>query len=296
MRRPLTYLIVLVIGVSLLLAGCGDSATDEPLPDARALLEEATQQLQTAESFELEITLTGYPVAIEVGNFPLPMDLPLTFDYARGVFVAPDRISADVQVSLGDLAASVNLVAIGEQQYMRSDTLTQGMWLQEEIIPGFRPSALVAEEGGIPSSLESITNLEMVGRADLDGLDVYHLRGQIEASNVYSLTFGLIGTTEGLLDVDVYILTDGHVVEQVVLHEPAPQPPPGTAMPEGTPEADGEDLEPTVWTVALQGYNEEYTIEAPQSAVATEAAAPEGDGTAPAGEDSADATSEPNDA
>lgn len=296
MRRPLAYLIVLVTGLSILLAGCGDSATDEPLPDARTLLEEATQQIQMAESFALEIMLTGSPVTIGVGNFPLPMDLPLVFDYARGVFVAPDRISADVQVSLGDLAVSVNLIAIGEEQYMRSDTLTQGVWLQEEIIPGFRPSSLVAEEGGISSSLESIANLEMVGRTDLDGLNVYHLTGQIEARNVYSLTFGLIGTTEGLLDVDVYILTDERIVEQVVLHEPAPALPPASAMQGGTPEADDEDLEPTVWTIALQGYNEAYTIEAPQSVVATEAAIPAGDGSAPADDEGVGVTSEPGDA
>ena len=109
-------------------------------------------------------------------------------------------------------------------------------------------------------------------------------------------TFGLIGTTEGLLDVDVYILTDERIVEQVVLHEPAPALPPASAMQGGTPEADDEDLEPTVWTIALQGYNEAYTIEAPQSVVATEAAIPAGDGSAPADDEGVGVTSEPGDA
>ena len=212
----------------------------------------------------MEITLTGYPVQIQVGDFPLPMDLPLQFDYARGTFIAPDRLSADVQVSLGDLAATVNLVAIGDQQYMRSDTLTQGRWLKEEIIPGFAPSVLLAREGGIPSALDSISNLEMVGRADLDGLDVYHLTGQLQAANVYALTFGLMGASQGALDVDVYIMADDHTVEQIVLHEPPPaietQQPSADATAEANKTA---ELEPTVWTISLQGYNGDYAIQVP---------------------------------
>lgn len=276
MRRYLTYWFVFIAGASLLLAACGDSEEDEPLPEARTLLDEATQKVEDAASFELEITLTGYPVYIQVGDFPLPMDLPLQFDYARGTFVAPDRLSADVQVSLGDLAATVNLVAIGNQQYMRSDILTQGRWLQEEIIPGFAPSVLLARQGGITSALDSISNLEMVGRADLDGLDVYHLTGQIQAANLYALTFGLMGATEGALDVDVYVMADEHTVEQIVLHEPPPVLATQQPAAEATAEA-GESaaLEPTVWTISLQGYNGDYAIQAP----ATEAVSP-GMGTA----------------
>ncbi|WP_119072298.1 LppX_LprAFG lipoprotein [Aggregatilinea lenta] len=262
MRRYLTYLIVFVAGISLL-AACGGSDKDEPLPEARTLLEEATQKVEDAASFELEIALSGYPVGIDVGDFPMPMDLPLQFDYARGTFIAPDRLSANVQVSLGDLAATVDLVAIGNEQFMRSDTLTQGRWVQEEIIPGFAPSVLLAEDGGITSALNSIDNLEMVGRIDLDGLDVYHLRGQIDAANVYALTFGLMGASEGALDSDIYIMADDHTVEQIVLHEPPPDVPTQEPAAAATAEAEAEELEPTVWTISLQGYNEDYAIQAP---------------------------------
>ncbi|HML20441.1 MAG TPA: LppX_LprAFG lipoprotein [Aggregatilinea sp.] len=290
MRRYLTYLIVLIAGASLLLAACGGSDKDEPLPEARTLLQEATQKVEDAASFELEIALSGYPVSIDVGDFPMPMDLPLQFDYARGTFISPDRLSANVQVSLGDLAATVDLVAIGNEQFMRSDTLTQGRWLQEEIIPGFAPSVLLSKDGGITSALNSITNLEMVGRADLDGLDVYHLRGQIDAANVYALTFGLMGSRQGALDADIYIMADDHTVEQIVLHEPPPVVPTQDAASGATAEAEPEDLEPTVWTISLQGYNESYTIEAP----ATEEARSDIPGTEAAQPDAQDVTSEPS--
>lgn len=251
--RFLTRIVLLLTGIALLLAGCGnEEQRPEELPDARALLEEATNKIQTAESFQLTIDATGYPVAISTGDFALPVDLPLAFEYAEGTFIAPDRLQAVVEVSLGELATTADVVAIGDAQYLRSDVLTQNRWLEEQIVAGFSPQGLIAPEGGISDALNSITGLEMVGETDLDGLPVYHLHGTIDAQNVYSLTFGLIGTTEGMLDVDVYILPEERLVEQVVVYEPLP------------PNVEGADeLEPTTWTITIRNYNGAFVIEVP---------------------------------
>lgn len=248
--RYLRFVVLLGLCATLALAGCGDGKDEaEALPEARPLLEEAVTKIQEADSFQLEISVSGYPVQIDVGNFELPEDFPLVFQYAEGGFVAPDQLEASVQVTLGDLGTTVQMIALGRDQYMQSDLLTQDRWIKQEIIPGFTPASLMAADGGITDALSSINNLAMVGREDLDGLDVYHISGTVEASEVYSITFGLIGTTAGELQVDVYILDDDHYVDRLVLHEPLP--------------ADVEDQDPTKWTIMLHSYNEPVTISVP---------------------------------
>jgi hypothetical protein len=254
--RHLLRLLAVLLCCAFLIAGCnGDEKPTEELPEAGPLLEKAAAEIQNAQSFRLEIDVNGYPVEIEVGDFPLPVDFPLVFEYAKGVFVAPDRLQANVEISLGDLAATAEIVAIGEDQYLRSDVLTQNQWLKQQIIDGFSPAALMAEDGGIAYALNAITDLKMEGLKDLDGLDVYHLSGKILASDVYAVTFGLIGTRDGQLDVDVYILPDEERVEELVLHEPLP--------PDAQPAEDGAELEPTTWTIAVIDYNESFAVDVP---------------------------------
>jgi hypothetical protein len=240
---------------SLAAAGCGD---DEPTetPEPRPLLEEATNYIQSAQSFSLEIDVEGYPVEIQTGEaLEMPDDLPLLFEYATGTFVAPDQLQGNVEVGIGEYRTTIDLIILGDEQYMRSEVLTQDQWIQENIIIGFSPASLLATGTGIPYALTSIQNLEMLGQKDLDGLDVYHLRGTIQAQAVYSLTFGLIGTQSGVLDVDVYILPDNHHVEQIVLHQP---------LPEGVdPTAEG--VTPTTWTITMLNYNEPVPITVPTS-------------------------------
>jgi hypothetical protein len=239
-----------MISVALVLAGCNGDKKPEPLPEAGPLLEEVAGKIQNAQTFKLEISVSGYPVTIGTTDFELPADLPLWFRYAKGVFVAPDRLHADVEVSLGDLATTAELIAIDRDQYLRSDLLTQDRWLEVEIIRDFSPASLMAPNGGIAYALHSITDAKMVGEKDVDGVNMYLLTGLIKASDVNAVTFGLIGTTEGTIAVDVYILKEGHLVDKLVLHEPLP--------------AGVEDQEPTTWTIGIMDYNESAAVEAPE--------------------------------
>ncbi|MEL7672944.1 MAG: hypothetical protein AAGU78_04320, partial [Chloroflexota bacterium] len=80
---------------------------------------------------------------------------------------------------------------------------------------------------------------------------VNHLRGTIDARDVYSLTFGLMGTREGEMALDIYLLTDGNWVEKIVMQEP---------LPAGAEEG----AEPTRWTINVLDYNQDITIAAPE--------------------------------
>jgi hypothetical protein len=252
--RHLQWLTILILLFSFMAVGCDPEPTETP--EARPLLDEAANQIQSAESFSMEIDVEGYPVEIEVGDaIVLPDDLPLLFEYATGTFVSPDQLQGSVEVGLGEFRTTISMIILGNEQYMRSELLTQDQWVEQPIIEGFSPSSLLANGTGIPYALKSIQNLEMLGLKDLDGLEVYQLRGTLPAQAVYALTFGLIGTQAGQLEVDVYILPDSHKVEQIILREP---------LPEGV-DTTQEDVSPTTWTITMLDYNEPIPISAPTS-------------------------------
>ncbi|MEL7675092.1 MAG: LppX_LprAFG lipoprotein, partial [Chloroflexota bacterium] len=212
-RIRLAALAAVLVTLAVILGACngngGEEDTPTPAPSPRTLLAEATEKIASATSFVIEISVSGLPVRIQVADVVLPEEIPLIFEYARGAFVAPDRLQAAIDVRVGDAVARTEVIALGGDQYMRGDLLTQGNWVQEQVIQDFTPEDLLAPDSGIPNALSKVRNLELVERTDLDGLPVNHLRGTIDARDVYSLTFGLMGTREGEMALDIYLLTDG---------------------------------------------------------------------------------------
>ena len=254
MIRFSRFLLLIITAASLWLAACGNNSDSEEMPEAHALLDEATGQIDEADSFDMEIDVQGNPVLLAVDDSTFGAGIPLEFKYAHGQFVAPDKLHADVQINLGDLGTTIEIVALDREQYMRSDILTQGQWIEQEIIVGFSPRALLSESTGLAYALNTVQNLMMVGRKDIDGLHLFELQGTIDANNVYSLTFGLIGTKSGELQIKIYIRANERRVDQVVLQEP---------LPEGV-----EDIEPTTWNIRLMNYNKPVNFpELPQNGI-----------------------------
>lgn len=251
---PIKLLLILALSVAML-AGCGggDSGSAEPqaepiLPDAQALLTESADYIQAAESIEIEMDVSGYPVQVEMDGVDMLASMPLFFKYARGIFVSPDRMSASIQFSLEALSTTAKLIALDHDHYFQLELLGN-RWFEGELIPGFTPSSLMAPSSGIAFALKSVENLTMVGEENLDGLKVYHLQGQVDANAVYALTFGLTHTVDGQLDVDLYIRAKNNHLAVLKLIEPPP--------------ADEEDTEPTVWTITVINYNQAVSIDAP---------------------------------
>jgi hypothetical protein len=250
--RYVGRMFVWTICAALLITSCKGNS-DKPvaeLPAAQSLLEESANKIQDASSLDVEIVVEGYPV--ELGTTTLDAisaDMPLYFKYAKGVFEAPDRLEATIEFSVGVVSTTATLIAIDHDHYLRSDLLTANHWINAEIIPGFSPASLMARPGGIASALESVNNLEMVGQEDMDGLDVFHLRGTVQASAFYSLTFGLIRTQTGEISIEVFITVSDRRVALIKLYEPPP--------------ADVTDSEDTTWAINILDYNRDVTIMPP---------------------------------
>ncbi len=242
----------LMLAAVLVISGCGGDKKQSPetLPEPTALLEKGAAQIQEATSFSYELDVDGYPVSIQLSGPSLPIDAPLAFKYAKGVFEAPDRLYASIQFSVGDFSTTAELIALDHNHYFRGELLTGNQWINQELIQGFTPASFKAQPGGIASALETIDQIEMVGKEDLDGIDAFHLRGTITAQAVYSLTFGLIRTTEGQLTIEVYIQVSDERVIQITITEPAPSDA-------------GDDQAPTLWKFSFADYNQDVTISAP---------------------------------
>ncbi|MBN1565051.1 MAG: LppX_LprAFG lipoprotein [Anaerolineae bacterium] len=250
--RQLTRITVLILLVTLLAACGGDDSSSETemesLPEARPLIDESATYIQNANSIELEMNVSGYPVSVEMDSVEMLNELPLFFNYARGIFLAPDRMTATIQFSLDALSTTAQLVALDRDHYFKLDMLGN-RWFRGELIAGFSPASLMAQPGGVASALASVTDLTMVGRENLDGLSVFHLNGTIQASAVYALTFGLIRTKEGILNADIYIRAKNHQLAVLKLIEPPPD--------------DDSDAENTTWTITIVDYNQAVSIDAP---------------------------------
>jgi hypothetical protein len=250
MRKKL-HLTLLILLAAMLLTGCGggdDQEDSKDLPEARPLLEESASYLQDATSFELVMDVSGYPVEIETEGLEREDNTPLEFKYARGIFLAPDRVDARIEFGFGALSTTAQLIAVDREHYFRGQLLGN-RWIRGELIEGFSPASLIAQPGGIPYALLSIADLTMIGRTDLDGLPVFHLKGTIQASDVHSLTFGLIRTKQGTISIEVYIQVKDRRVVQIRLVDPPP--------------AETEADEPTDWQISIGGYNQDVTINPP---------------------------------
>lgn len=244
-RLPLiTSLVIALLVVSGLafffLAG-DDSTDNNELPEAEPLMQTAATNLQSAETFQMEMRHEGTSTLI--AEF---LDFKIFFDRATALFVKPDRISALVSVQIDSLIQDFDLVIIGDEHYGKNRILTHGQWESMVIAKGFNGGDLQDDQYGINVALENIEELNMVGRTEVDGIPVYHLTGKVDARYVRSVTVGLMGTAEGLIPVDVYVRVRDTYPARLILTEPR---------------LDGEDsLDPTVWTIDFVGYNRDGIV------------------------------------
>jgi hypothetical protein len=253
-------LLVLLLVLSLFLAACGgdDDENNEnesnggdatsAAVDTAALIENAAQQLESAESFQLELEATGAPVLLN--SETIGLEIPVAFQRAAGVFVAPNSIQAKVGILLEDVVTEVDMVTVGAEQFLKHNFITANEWRAMQFSPTFSPDTLISGDQSIPAALRTLESVEYIEETELDGVEVHHIRAQVDAAKVSAVTVGLIGTTEGKITANVYIRSDTGRLERLVLEEPI------------NPEIDPEN--PTVWTIALYDYNGDYTITKPE--------------------------------
>src|SRR5204863_9525268 len=150
--------------------------------------------------------LTGAPSYVDPPLTPGGPGNTIAFVSADGAYVAPDRVQAKVVARIFGLAGEVEVIAIGDDQWMRNKILTADKWVKQTFSPGFNAQKLVSSDQGIEAALKALKDVQMVGRETVDGVPMYHIKGSASGVDIGALTVGLIRGNQ--VQADIYIVVD----------------------------------------------------------------------------------------
>jgi hypothetical protein len=241
--------LIALVGV---LAACNTSAstTPTPLPDPNAILNKAAAEIRTAQSLKIKLQLTGAPSYVD------PPSNRIAFLSADGAYQAPDKITASVTASILGVTGTVDVIAIGDDQWMQNQILTAGQFVKRVFAPGFNAAQLISSDQGIQSALKAFKNVKLIGIEDSFGSQVYHISGTASGNDIAALTVGLIRGSD--VTADLYVTVDTGRAERVVLVQP---------------DTKTDTLDPTKWDLEIYDYNAgDIKIAAPTVATPTVAA------------------------
>ena len=171
--------------------------------------------MRNLQSFRFIIDRDGAPAYLND-------DHDLGFARAEGDFYAPDQAQAIIRVISPGLVAEVSMVALGDA-YWESDLLS-GAWYKLPPGTGFNPAILFDPQSGFQEILQrDVSNLQLDGMQEvpeLPGQPLYALSGTLDGTNLYSLSYGLIGPQT--MVINLWIDPATFDVLRVQLDEPAP--------------------------------------------------------------------------
>ncbi len=241
------FIICLVL--ALFLTACGGQATpttDSP-PDPQTMLLEVVQNLREVNTFRILIEQTGAEYRFTITPDAGTTYIEASLRRAEGQFLAPDIISANVNLNINNIPLSMVLFAQGPDQWFRLPT---SPWFNFPFAEDFDASALIREDSGFQKALLELKSLEYVEATRLDdGTAVHHMRGIAGAQSVNDLLFGLLTVTDDVI-VDVFVDRANQLPALLIVTQP------GTET--------EQEPEPTQWRVEIYDVNAEANIEYPE--------------------------------
>lgn len=233
-------LLILAVCALALLPACIGRQPSEPSPTATP---SAQDTLNAAADRFATINSAHYRLQID-GDVFLDAQGTISLRGAEGDLLRPMSATAKADVSFAGATLTVNMVAIGEDQYI-TNFLT-GSWERAPQGLGYNPSTLFDRDTGIEGILRKVQQASIVGEEELDGAKVQHLRGQVARADVTPITGGtFVGDP---IDFDLWVTNDAHGIVQIVLHD--------TAASQGA--------KPATWTLHISDLNHPVTINRPE--------------------------------
>jgi hypothetical protein len=245
--------------VVALVVACNSTpkATETPAPDPQTLLNTAAAAVRNARSVRIKLQLTGAPSYVDPPLTPGGPGNTIAFVSADGEYLAPDRVQAKIVARLFGVPGEVEVIAVGDDQWIRNAVLTGNLWVKRQFAPGFNAARLVSSDQGIESALKAFRDMTMIGIEDVDGTPMYHIKGHAAGADVAALTVGLIRGVDVL--IDAYIVVETGLVDRVVLVQPET--------------VTDKEPKPTTWTLEIFDYNAaDIQISPPEVPPATAAA------------------------
>src|SRR5512135_1856141 len=161
-----------LIALIILAAACNPApkATETPPPDPQSLLNKAATEIRNAKSVRIKLQLTGAPSFVDPPLTPGGPGNSISFVSADGAYLAPDRVQAKVVARLYGLPGEVEVIAVGDDQWMRNAVLTGNLWVKREFAPGFNAAKLISSNEGIEAAIRSFKDVKLIGVESVDGV------------------------------------------------------------------------------------------------------------------------------
>jgi lipoprotein LprG len=220
--------------LSLLLTSCGPNIPQ--IPPAEAITRAGDAMLQ-APSFHFKIDIAGKPVVLNQLT-------QLSLRSAEGDFSRPDKMGVHLKVLLAVAAAELDMIALGNEQY-----LTNVLTKQWEVLPpefGFNPAIMFDPKMGLEQVLKGgLDTVRWIGTETVDGNSLWHLQGSISGERLQGMSGGLI--SKGPIDVDLWLEPDTYLPRKAVIVD-----------------KDSDPEKPTTWTMTFSSYGKDVNITAPE--------------------------------
>jgi hypothetical protein len=165
-------LVALGLLTALLFAGCGGDGAprEEPAITAPQVLERSAAAAKAVRSFHFKLTH-------ENGGTPIPLGLQLSS--AEGDVIVPDRLAADVRASLSGVGVSTRAVAVGDKVW-----ITNPFSRRWQSLPGATVKDIADPAAIVAVIIPAVTEPVLVGRAQVGGTHVYHIKGKIDGARL----------------------------------------------------------------------------------------------------------------
>jgi hypothetical protein len=227
MVRPgpkLWILTLCCVWLAATLAACGgDNPTATPTvppptptpvkpltPDEIAKM--SADKLNTINSLHFIVNIKSGQVEIFNG---------ITFKNAEGDYSKPDKFRAKLKVTVAIAQVDAETVGMNGQQYLLLTNLSKS-WVTLPANIGFKPDVLFDPQKGIGAVVTKTQNLELVGTEQLDGVDVYHLKGIVKGPDISPITAGTLGKND--VNFEVWTGKNDFYVRRVTFKEISTDP------------------------------------------------------------------------
>jgi hypothetical protein len=239
-RRAFVY-ILLCLASALFITSC--SLPWEHTANASSSKSKPTaQQLPTTLRKNFR-SITAFHFVLQTQNLGNVTQSQVQVRSANGDLIMPDKIKAQATVLLSGQAVIVNLISIGDNQYI-TDPIT-GQW---RTIKGvLDPGILTNPDTGIFSLVGKLKNLTAPTDDTVNGVPCWRIMGQLDAKDISFLTGGGVPSGTMLQASACFGEADGLLYQLNVTGQAAPG-----------------DTAQTVRSFNVSNYNEQINITPPQ--------------------------------
>ncbi|MGH2497676.1 MAG: LppX_LprAFG lipoprotein [Ktedonobacteraceae bacterium] len=240
MHKRSGYGFLLVLLLVLAACGGGSSSSGPSTPDAHQLITKAQAAIQKVTAYHFNLK------AVNIGaNAVLPINS------ADGDIKVPDRLKATANALFAGNNVQVQLIAIGNQQYIN----VFGGWQTATGL--LDPRTLSDPQTGVAAILGHIQNPSTPTDSSVGGRSCWNIKGKLDPKYLAGITGG--GAPAGQLDdVSTCIGKSDNLPYQIIINGVATQ----------------GDTAKTVRTFTLSKFGEPLNIQAPAVTASTSALTP----------------------